>query len=123
MMRGRGREPLAPDVYTRDLVGELPVLRKIAEIETRILLSLDSSDLQPHHWVEVARAIHEAFYGQADEDDADMRYDGAVIVHGTDTMVYTASALAFLLPLQDARHRAVGAIRNIDTVRNDPAGD
>ncbi len=119
MMRGRGREPLAPDVYTRDLVGELPVLRKIAEIETRILLSLDSSDLQPHHWVEVARAIHEAFYGQADEDDADMRYDGAVIVHGTDTMAYTASALAFLLPGLDRPVILTGSQAPLLDVRTD----
>ena len=119
MMRTEGRAPLAPDVYTRDLVGELPVLRKIAEIETRILYSLDSSDLQPHHWVDMARAIHEAFYSPASEDDADMRYDGAVIVHGTDTMAYTASALAFLLPGLDRPVILTGSQAPLLDVRTD----
>ncbi|MFO0586281.1 MAG: asparaginase [Polyangiaceae bacterium] len=119
MMRTEGRGPLAPEVYTRDLVGELPVLRKIAEIETRILYSLDSSDLQPHHWVDMARAIHEAFYSPASEDDADMRYDGAVIVHGTDTMAYTASALAFLLPGLDRPVILTGSQAPLLDVRTD----
>jgi L-asparaginase len=48
---------------------------------------IDSSDVSPHHWLELARIIHD-FY----ED-----YDGFVILHGTDTMAYTASALSFLL--------------------------
>ena len=87
MMRGSAGTPLAPDVYTRDLVAELPVLRKIAEIETLILHNLDSSDLQPHHWVGMGRIIHDAFFGGGP------RYDGAVIIHGTDTMRETAAVL------------------------------
>src|SRR5262249_24266729 len=93
MMKGSGGEtPLVPDTYTRDLVAELPVLRKIAEIETHILYNIDSSDMQPHHSVEIAQPIHEAFFLRR------LRYDGAAIVHGTDTMAYAAGALAFLLP-------------------------
>ncbi|HVY45612.1 MAG TPA: asparaginase, partial [Minicystis sp.] len=84
-----GGAPLAPDAYTRDLLAELPVLRKIAEIETTILFNLDSSNIQPHHWVELAHAVHAAL--------ACGRYDGVVVVHGTDTMAYTASALPFML--------------------------
>ncbi len=113
MMRGRELAPLAPDVYTRDLVAELPVLRKIAEIETRILHNLDSSDLQPHHWVEMARAIHDAFFGPGP------RYDGAVIVHGTDTMAFTASALAFLLPGLDRPVILTGSQAPLLDVRTD----
>lgn len=48
---------------------------------------IDSSDMNPSHWVEIARAI-------ADNYD---RYDGFVVLHGTDTMAYTASALSFML--------------------------
>jgi len=100
---------LEPDVYTRDLLGELPVLRRIADIETRILFSLDSSDMQPHHWVEMAREVHGAL-------DA---YDGVVIVHGTDTMAYTASALAFLLPGLDRAVILTGAQSPLGEVRSD----
>ncbi|MFP6686216.1 MAG: asparaginase domain-containing protein, partial [Polyangiaceae bacterium] len=76
MMRTSGSTPLKPAMYTRDLVGELPMLNKIADIDTEILLQLDSSDMQPENWVDIARAVHEHI--------AD--YDGIVLVHGTDTM-------------------------------------
>jgi len=49
---------------------------------------LDSSDMRPDDWVRIARAIVERY-------DA---YQGFVVVHGTDTLAYTASALSFLLP-------------------------
>lgn len=49
---------------------------------------LDSSDMLPSDWARIAREIVGCY------DD----YDGFVVVHGTDTMAYTASALSFLLP-------------------------
>ncbi|AKT36555.1 asparaginase [Chondromyces crocatus] len=101
--------PLEPDVYTQDLLAELPVLRKIAEIEARILFNLDSADMQPRHWVEIGRAVHAAL----------PRYDGVVIVHGTDTMGYTASALAFLLPGLDRPVVLTGSQRPLTDVRTD----
>jgi L-asparaginase len=109
MMRGGDPAPLAPDVYTQDLLAELPILRKIAEIETRILFNLDSSDMQPHHWVELAATVHAAL----------PRYDGVVIVHGTDTMAYTASALSFLLPGLDRPVVLTGAQKPLGDVRTD----
>lgn len=109
MMRGGDPSPLAPDVYTSDLLAELPVLRKVAEIESRILFNLDSSDMQPHHWVELASVVHDAL----------PRYDGVVVVHGTDTMAYTASALAFLLPGLDRPVVLTGAQRPLVEVRTD----
>ncbi len=48
---------------------------------------LDSSDMNPVYWMEMARAIEENFD----------RFDGFVVLHGTDTMAYTASALSFML--------------------------
>jgi len=48
---------------------------------------LDSSNISLQEWVKIARDI---------EDKYD-RYDGFVILHGTDTMAYTASALSFML--------------------------
>ncbi|MEI8257006.1 MAG: asparaginase [Deltaproteobacteria bacterium] len=109
MMRGGDPHPLAPDVYTQDLLAELPVLRKVGEIETRILFNLDSSDMQPHHWVELAALVHECL----------PRYDGIVIVHGTDTMAYTASALALLLPGLDRPVVMTGAQKPLQDVRTD----
>lgn len=48
---------------------------------------LDSSAMNPSHWEDIARHI-EANYD---------KYDGFVVLHGTDTMAYTASALSFML--------------------------
>ena len=48
---------------------------------------IDSSDMDQHGWAEIAHAI-EANYD---------KYDGFVVLHGTDTMAYTASALSFML--------------------------
>ena len=48
---------------------------------------IDSSDISPPHWQKIARRIAEVY--------AD--YDQFVIIHGTDTMAYTASALSFML--------------------------
>jgi L-asparaginase len=49
---------------------------------------LDSSNMSPSDWLSIAQDIATHY------DD----YDGFVVLHGTDTMAYTSSALAFLLP-------------------------
>ena len=48
---------------------------------------IDSSDMEPSIWVQLAQLISERY-----ED-----YDGFVVLHGTDTMAYSASALSFML--------------------------
>lgn len=48
---------------------------------------IDSSNMNPAYWSEIVKDI-------ADNYD---KYDGFVVLHGTDTMAYTASALAFML--------------------------
>ncbi|MFT5886454.1 MAG: L-asparaginase [Arcticibacterium sp.] len=49
--------------------------------------AIDSSNMSPEIWIELAKIIGDRYDG----------YDGFVILHGTDTMAYTASALSFLL--------------------------
>ena len=48
---------------------------------------VDSSDITPSHWANLVRIISDNY----------AQYDGFVILHGTDTMAYTASALSFML--------------------------
>jgi L-asparaginase len=48
---------------------------------------LDSSDMVPGDWLRIARAVEENYQD----------VDGFVILHGTDTLAYTASALSFML--------------------------
>ena len=49
--------------------------------------AIDSSNIDPSVWIRMARVIEENYD----------RYDGFVILHGTDTMAYSASALSFML--------------------------
>lgn len=113
MMQRAEAGGLSPDVYTRDLLAELPILKQIGDIETRILFNLDSADMQPEHWVALAAAIHGSL----------PHYDGVVVVHGTDTMAYTASALAFLLPGLDKSVVLTGSQRPLADVRTDARGN
>lgn len=49
---------------------------------------LDSSNMKPEQWLTIARDIADHYE----------EYDGFIVLHGTDTMAYTASALPFMLP-------------------------
>ena len=49
--------------------------------------SIDSSNMQPKIWVQLAETIEKSYKA----------YDGFVILHGSDTMAFTASALSFML--------------------------
>jgi L-asparaginase len=86
---GAGARPLTLDEErtSRDLVAEVPSLARIADLDTRLLFHMDSANMQPGDWVTIARAVHTELPS----------YDGIVIVHGTDTMAYTASAIALML--------------------------
>lgn len=48
---------------------------------------IDSSDIEPDTWTRIAEIIEENY----------QRFDGFVVLHGTDTMAYSASALSFML--------------------------
>jgi L-asparaginase len=66
---------------------EIPELSEIAHLSMEKLFFEDSSDIHRKHWVQLAQ-----FIGSQYE-----KYDGFVVLHGTDTMAYTASALSFAL--------------------------
>ena len=57
------------------------------EIEHCVLCDVDSSDIMPENWVELADKIKESYF----------KYDAFIITHGTNTLSYTASALSFSL--------------------------
>ncbi len=65
----------------------VPRLHDIAELEVIRLERMDSSDMSSSLRMEMARLIHENYHN----------YDGFVVIHGTDTMVDTASALGYML--------------------------
>ena len=71
------------------ILAEVPELRKFAYKIDSFTFDpiIDSSDVDPQNWVTLASLIEERY------DD----YDGFVILHGTDTMAYSASALSFMI--------------------------
>ena len=71
------------------ILAEVPELRKFAyKIDSYTFSPLiDSSDIEPSNWKTLVQIIEEMYD----------KYDGFVILHGTDTMAYSASALSFMI--------------------------
>lgn len=87
MQFNKNGKDLNPDKWSDILYKELPELSKIAEIDIQNVFFEDSSDVNRSHWKHLAEQIDTEYDS----------YDGFVILHGTDTMAYTASALSFAL--------------------------
>ena len=67
---------------------QLQQLRSYFDITVEDLMCLDSSNIRPVEWQQIATRVFETR----------LDYDGIVISHGTDTMAYTASAITWMLP-------------------------
>lgn len=95
---------LKPMLTASALLDYVPEIRSIADVDCIELLHLDSTNMQPGHWLQMKSCIQENYE----------RFDGFVICHGTDTMAYTAAALSYLI--QNAKKPIVitGSQRPID---------
>lgn len=71
--------------WSEAIYREIPELSEIAELHIERLFLVDSSDINRNHWAKLIEFIEEQ----------SQYYDGFVILHGTDTLAYTASALSF----------------------------
>lgn len=80
-------EGLVPQLTSAELLAAIPEIAGAAQVETVQLFNLDSTNVAPAHWLQIADAIRQRY-----ED-----FDGFVITHGTDTMAYTAAALSYLI--------------------------
>lgn len=88
MVKKYGSEALQPFDFNNILdhipeIGGMEVSLHYIEFEN----PMDSSDITPDDWVKLANIIIEKY----------TKYDGFVVLHGTDTMSYTSSALSFML--------------------------
>lgn len=101
--------PLRPDTYAQALTTTVPEISQIATIDTEIVASLDSSDIGSEHWETLATRI----------TNSRQDYNGFVVVHGTDTMAWTASALSFALQNLDRPVILTGAQRPLSALRTD----
>ena len=79
---------VSPQFDMEDILRVIPELRGLANFRCRVVARLLSENMTPAVWQDLAGAIAEEIAAGA---------DGVVVMHGTDTMQYTASAVAFML--------------------------
>ena len=78
---------LAPGLSGRQVADYVPQASEVARVDVVQPLNIDSTNMSPADWLLIASTIAGAY-----ED-----YDGFVVLHGTDTMAYTAAALSYLI--------------------------
>ena len=71
----------------QDLLEQVPELEAFAELDVQVVFNRDSCRVGPQDWISLAKTL--------DRNRGD--YDAFVIVHGTDTLSYTAAALSLML--------------------------
>jgi len=110
MMKNPATGSLAPFNFEQ-ILDEVPELKKFGfTLDTYSFEPLiDSSNLTPEIWVKMAELIKEKY----------TQYDGFVVLHGTDTMAYSASALSFMIENLDKPIIFTGSQLPIGTIRTD----
>lgn len=79
------------EITEEELLNITPGIREKFDIETTNLFRMDSSDMQPKHWLTLSNYI----YYKMNE------FDGIVVTMGTDTLQYAAAAISFLIQKQN----------------------
>lgn len=95
---------LVPQIDSKKLLEYLNFTKLNFKIDTINLFNVDSTDMQPEHWLRIKDEIKNNYN----------KYDGFVITHGTDTMAYTASALSYLIQNSKKPIVLTGAQKSID---------
>ena len=78
---------LAPTLGGDELVARVPLISDLCRIDVVQPMNIDSTNMTPAGWLAIAAEIERAYDS----------YDGFVVLHGTDTMAYTAAALSYLV--------------------------
>jgi glutamyl-tRNA(Gln) amidotransferase subunit D len=99
-----------PALTAEELAFSVPTLADAYNLRAEALLSEHSEDLRPRDWAAIARAA---------KRHLDEGASGVVVGHGTDTMGYTAAALAFMLPELSGPVVLVGSQRSSDRPSSD----
>lgn len=110
MITDPGSQTLIP-VDFNEISSQLPELRKF-DLDLHSYTfnpTVDSSNIAPEVWVKLAELIGQTY----------LEYDGFVILHGTDTMAYTASMLSFMLENLDKPVILTGSQLPIGVLRTD----
>jgi len=71
-----------------EIISSIPELEDIANYNAKVIYTILSENMRSEYWSELARAVASEIKSGA---------EGVIITHGTDTMMYTAAALSFML--------------------------
>jgi glutamyl-tRNA(Gln) amidotransferase subunit D len=71
-----------------EIISAIPELEEIANYKARVIYQILSENMRAEYWIKLANCVAEEIEGGA---------KGVIITHGTDTMMYTAAALSFML--------------------------
>lgn len=99
-----------PSVSGEEIASAFPEVNEIATIDTRNVFSILSEDISQEHWKIMAEEIKKEVDGGA---------KGIVVLHGTDTMGYSCSAMAFALQNLPVPVVFTGAQRSADRPSSD----
>ena len=100
---------LAPGRFLEHLLEQVPELGQLAQLSVEVPFNQDSACLEAEHIQVLARRIRET----------SQDFDGFVIIHGTDTMAFSASVLGFLLADLGKPVVLTGSQRPLAFVRSD----
>src|SRR3989338_192421 len=94
-----------PAISPEELSDAVPELREIANYNAKVVFQMYSGDMEPEHWKILAEKVYE---------EAKSGVDGIIILHGTDTMAYSAAAIAFMVQKLPIPVLFVGSQRSSD---------
>ena len=78
---------LAPALTGEQLVAFVPEVAQMRHVEVSQVMNVDSTNMRPEGWLAIAGEVRRRY------DD----FDGFVVLHGTDTLAYTAAGLSYLV--------------------------
>jgi glutamyl-tRNA(Gln) amidotransferase subunit D len=102
-----------PSTSVDELIEAIPEVLDIAYIESETLFSILSENMRPEYWEIIAERIYNYMRDEA--------YKGVIVTHGTDTMSFTASAIAFAIQRKNIPIVFVGSQRSSDRPSSDAA--
>lgn len=101
--------PLRPATNWNEIIKKHPIVEKFPADYYQFPELIDSSNMNPQVWIELAKIIKKNYE----------EYRGFVVLHGTDTMAYTASALSFMLKNLSKPVIFTGSQVPLNTARSD----
>lgn len=81
------KDGYAPGLTDTDILDYIPSVLEFCDVDTVQVCNIDSTNMTPIYWSLVAKEIKKRYE----------KYNGFVILHGTDTMAYTAAALSYMI--------------------------